>query len=110
MSDTPKTLDLTMQSEYLQCISELEEFSKNAPYVTHRDIVEITQMTRQQLQKIAIVSRDWHSHFAHSLDNIPEIRNIQGAAPDGCWSHKEVRAVVISLLNVIEKYSNEIAK
>lgn len=87
-----------MESEYLRCVAELQKMAESAPFVTQRDVLDIASMSREELQRRALRARDWHGHFAHALDGIPEIRNMPGAAPDGCWSHREVRTVVLGLV------------
>jgi hypothetical protein len=79
-------------------LSELQQIAKRGPHITPDDVRDIAAMPRDELQRRALRSRDWHGHFSHSLDGIPAIRNMPGAAPDGCWSHREVRAVVEGLL------------
>jgi len=86
------------QGELEATVRELTKLARAAPNVTEHDILEIASMPVEELRRRHIRQRDWHGHFNRSLDGIPEIRNMPGAAPDGCWSHKEVRAVVTGLL------------
>jgi hypothetical protein len=67
-------------------------------------------MENSDMRKRLIRNMDWHGHFSHSLDEIPEIRNLPGSGVDGCRSHKEVRAVVIGLLRKIECLNHELTR
>ena len=58
--------------------------------VTQEWVLEVASMDPMEMRRPLIRSSDWHGHFAHSLDGIPEIRNIGGGGIDGCRSHKEV--------------------
>ena len=66
-------------------------------------MLQVASMDPDDMRRRLIRSNDWHGHFAHSLDGIPEIRNLPGAGIDGCRTHKEVRAVVLALLQQIER-------
>ena len=91
------------EREYLRTLRELQELAKRAPYVTQEWVRDVACMDEMDMRRRLIRSNDWHGHFAHSLDGIPEIRNLPGAGIDGCRSHKEVRAVVLALLQQIER-------
>lgn len=89
---------MTPEESYLAIVAELQALARNAPHVTQADILEIASMPIEQLRRRAIVARDWHGHFAHSLDGIKEISAMPGSGIDGCRSHKEVRAIVEQLV------------
>lgn len=101
----PKTPSDPVEPEraYLRTVAELQELARNAPHVTQDWVLTVASMDPDDMRRRLIRSHDWHGHFAHALDGIPEVRNMPGAAPDGCWSHKEVRAVVLGLLRQIER-------
>ncbi|WP_428414448.1 hypothetical protein [Methylibium sp.] len=88
---------------YLRVVAELQELARNAPHVTQDWVLQVASMDEMDMRRRLIRSSDWHGHFAHSLDGIPEIRNLPGAGIDGCRSHREVRAVVLGLLQRIER-------
>jgi hypothetical protein len=87
---------------YMHVLRELQELAKKGPYVTQDWVQQVATMDEMDMRRRLIRSHDWHGHFAHSLDGIPEIRNMPGAGIDGCRSHKEVRAVVLGLLQQIK--------
>lgn len=87
------------QESYLRCVHSLQEIAKELPYVTHQDVLDVASMSREELQRRALIARDWHSHFAHALDGIKEIRCIPGSGIDGCRGDREVRAVVTALVD-----------
>ena len=89
--------------QYLRELRELQELAQRAPYVTEDWVRQVACMDEMDMRRRLIRSADWHGHFAHSLDGIPEIRNIGGGGIDGCRSHKEVRAIVLDLLRQIER-------
>lgn len=89
--------------QYLRELRELEELARDAPYVTADWVRKVACMGDMDMRRRLIRSADWHGHFAHCLDGIPEIRNIGGGGIDGCRSHKEVRAIVLDLLRQIER-------
>lgn len=91
------------EREYLRTLRELQELAKSAPYVSQEWVRDVACMDEMDMRRRLIRSNDWHGHFAHSLDGIPEIRNLPGAGIDGCRSHTEVRAVVLELLRQIER-------
>lgn len=91
------------ERQYLRTLRELQELAKNAPYVSQEWVRDVACMDEMDMRRRLIRSNDWHGHFAHSLDGIPEIRNLPGSGIDGCRSHKEVRAVVLELLRQIER-------
>lgn len=90
------------EARYLRTVAELQELARSAPHVTHDWVLTVASMDPAEMRRRLIRSNDWHGHFAHSLDGIEAVRNMPGAAPGGCWSHKEVRAVVLGLLRQIE--------
>ena len=92
-----------MEEAYLRTVAELQELARNAPHVTQEWVLEVASMDPMEMRRRLIRSSDWHGHFAHSLDGIPEIRNIGGGGIDGCRSHKEVRAIVRDLLRQIDR-------
>jgi len=98
------------EREYLRTLRELQELAKRAPYVSQDWVREVARMDEMDMRRRLIRSHDWHGHFAHSLDGIPEIRNLPGSGIDGCRSHKEVRAVVLALLQQIERLKTPNAK
>ena len=55
-----------------------------------------------EMRRRLIGSSDWHGHFAHSLDGIPEIRNIGGGGIDGLQVAGR-RAIVLDLLRQIDR-------
>jgi hypothetical protein len=89
---------MTPEEKYLATVAELQALARNAPHVKQSDILEIASMPVEELRRRALVARDWHGHFAHSLDGIKEIFAMPGSAPNGCWSHREVRSVVQQLV------------
>lgn len=91
------------EREYLRTVAELQELASKAPYVTQDWVLQVASMDPADMRRRLIRSSDWHGHFAHSLDGIPEIRTIGGGGIDGCRSHKEVRAIVLDLLRQIER-------
>jgi hypothetical protein len=91
-----------VERAYLRTVAELQVLARQAPYVTQEWLLEVASMDPADMRRRLIRSNDWHGHFAHSLDGIPEIQNLPGAGIDGCRSHKEVRAVVLELLQQIE--------
>lgn len=91
------------EREYLRTLRELQELAERAPYVSQEWVRDVACMDEMDMRRRLIRSNDWHGHFAHSLDGIPEIRNIGGGGIDGCRSHKEVRAIVLDLLRQIER-------
>ena len=88
---------------YLRTVAELQEIARRCPHVTQQWVLEVASMDSDDMRRRLIRSNDWHGHFACSLDDIPEIRNLPGAGIDGCRTHKEVRAVVMGLLQRIER-------
>ncbi len=92
-----------LEEMYLRTVAELQELAKNAPHVTQEWVLDVASMDPMEMRRRLIRSNDWHGHFAHSLDGIPEIRNIGGGGIDGCRSHKEVRAIVLDLLRQIKQ-------
>lgn len=93
----------TEEAKYRSTLAELQELARNAPYVTQDWVLEVASMDPADMRRRLIRNYDWHEHFAHSLDGVEAIRNRPGAAPDGCWSHKEVRSVVMGLVAEIER-------
>jgi hypothetical protein len=91
------------QRRYMQIVAELQELARKAPYVTQDWVLQVASMDPADMRRRLICQSDWHGHFAHSLDGIPEIRNLPGAGIDGCRMHKEVRAVVLALLQQIKR-------
>lgn len=91
------------ERQYLRTLRELQALAKQAPYVSQEWVRDVACMDEMDMRRRLIRSNDWHGHFAHSLDGIPEIRNLPGSGIDGCRSHKEVRAVVMGLLAQIEQ-------
>lgn len=89
--------------QYLRDLSELQELARRSPYVTDDWVRRVACMDEMDMRRRLIRSSDWHGHFAHCLDGIPDIRSIPGAGIDGCRSHKEVRAIVLELLRQIER-------
>lgn len=92
-----------LEEIYLRTVAELQELARNAPHVTQEWVLDVASMDPMEMRRRLIRSNDWHGHFAHSLDGIPEIRNIGGGGIDGCRSHKEVRAIVLDLLRQIDQ-------
>ena len=88
---------------YRRTVADLQELARQAPYVTQDWVLHVASMEPADMRRRLIRNYDWHSHFAHCLDGIPEIRNIGGGGIDGCRSHKEVRAIVLDLLRQIER-------
>lgn len=101
------------EQAYLGTVAELKELARTAPHVTQELILTVASMEPVEMRRRLIRQADWFGHFAHSLDGIAHIRHIPGAAPDGCWSHKEVRSVVLKLvaeinsLNLAEEGAKE---
>ena len=95
--------EAAMQRAYMRTVAELQELARQAPYVTQDWVLQVASMDPADMRRRLIRSCDWHGHFAHCLDGIPEIRNIGGGGIDGCRSHKEVRAIVLDLLRQIER-------
>lgn len=91
------------RQEYLNIVHELREIAKRCPHVTEEWVLDVASMDVMDMRRRLIRTRDWHGHFSHSLDGIPEIRNLPGAGIDGCRSHKEVRAIVEGLLARISR-------
>ena len=60
-------------------------------------------MDPMEMRRRLIRSSDWHGHFAHSLDGIPEIRNIGGGGIDGCRSHWKCAPSCFDLLRQIDR-------
>jgi hypothetical protein len=102
MSEPRPEFKSETEARYLRTVAELQELARRAPHVTQDWILTVASMDPAEMRRRLIRSNDWHGHFAHSLDGIPEIRNLPGAGIDGCRSHKEVRAVVLGLLRQIE--------
>ena len=89
--------------QYLRELRELQDLAQGAPYVTDAWVRQVACMDEMEMRRRLIRSYDWSGHFHHSLDGIPEIRNIGGGGVDGCRGHKEVRAIVLDLLRQIER-------
>lgn len=94
---------------YLRTVSELRELARNAPYVTEDWILQVACMDPADMRRRLIRSHDWSGHFHHSLDGIPAIQYMPGAGIDGCRTHREVRAVVLGLLERIDRLKQELA-
>lgn len=94
---------LEPERDYLRTVAELQDLARRAPYVTQDWVLQVASMDPADMRRRLIRSSDWHSHFAHCLDGIPEIRNIGGGGIDGCRTHNEVRAIVLDLLRQIER-------
>ena len=89
------------EANYRRTVAELQELARRAPHVTQDWILQVASMEPDDMRRRLICSNDWHGHFAHSLDGIPEIANMPGAGIDGCRSHKEVRSIVLGLLAML---------
>lgn len=89
---------MSPEERYLATVAELQTLATRCPHVTQQDVLEIASMPVEELRRRAIVGRDWHGHFSHSLDGIKEIFAMPGSGIDGCRSHKEVRAIVEQLV------------
>lgn len=92
-----------LEEAYLRTVAELQELARNAPHVTQEWVLDVASMDPMEMRRRLIRSNDWHGHFAHSLDGIPEIQTMPGGGIDGCRSHKEVRAIVLGLLRQIDR-------
>lgn len=92
-----------MEREYLRTIEELQEIAKECRFVSQDWIMKVASMDAADMRRRLIRSADWHGHFSHSLDGITEIQRMPGGGIDGCRSHKEVRAIVIGLLERIKR-------
>lgn len=68
------------------------------PHVRPRFVEEVKTMSREELQRRVLIGSDWQGAFACSLDGIPEISCMPGGGIDGCRSHREVRAIVVQLV------------
>lgn len=79
-------------------VAMLLAHSKGATQVSLEEILEIAAMPADELRRRAIVGRDWHRLFAKCLDAIPELQPL-GGSPDGCWMPRDIRRVVMRLLN-----------
>ncbi|EWS54330.1 hypothetical protein [Methylibium sp. T29] len=99
----PEPEAVNHERAYLSVVAELQELARRAPHVTQDWVLQVASMDAMDMRRRLIRSSDWHGHFAHSLDGIPEIQALPGAGIDGCRSHKEVRAVVLGLLQRIER-------
>jgi hypothetical protein len=97
------------EARYLRTVAELQEIARRCPHVTQDWVLQVASMDPDDMRRRLIRSYDWAGHFHHSLDGIPEIRALPGGAPDGCWSAKEVRAVVTGLLRQIERLKAALA-
>lgn len=62
------------------------------------------------MRRRLIRSYDWAGHFTHSLDGIPEIQHMPGGGLDSCRMHKEVRAIVLGLLEKIKHLEERLAQ
>lgn len=75
--------------------------NKLATQLTHvrQDFVaEVKDMSREELQRRGLIQSDYVGLFASSLDGIPEIQCIPGDGVDGCRDHRNIRAVVETLV------------
>lgn len=97
----PRSVPHLNEASYLRIVAELQEIARRAPYVTQEWVLQVASMDPDDMRRRLIRNFDWHGHFAHSLDGIPDIHNIGGGGIDGCRSHKEVRAIVLDLLRQI---------
>jgi hypothetical protein len=68
------------------------------PRVAPDFVEDVKAMSREELQRRVLILSDWHGHFAHSLDGIPEIACLPGGGIDGCRADREVRAIVTQLV------------
>lgn len=91
------------EAAYLRTVSELQELARRAPHVRQDYVLQVACMDPMEMRRRLIRSQDWHGHFSHSLDGIPEIQAMPGSGIDGCRMHKEVRAVVLGLLEQIKQ-------
>lgn len=102
-SHTEDRAETDLQRDYMRTVAELQEIARKAPYVTQDWVLQVASMDPAEMRRRLIRSYDWHNHFSHSLDGIAEVRNLPGAAPDGCWDHRSIRGVVMCLLQRIER-------
>lgn len=110
MSEDRPRIPSAEEQAYLRTVSELQALASRCPYVSHDWVLAVASMDVADMRRRLIRSNDWHGHFSHSLDGIPQIQNMPGAAPDGCWSHKEVRGVVLGLVRKIERLERASAR
>ena len=99
----PERISAADERAYLRTVAELQQLARRAPYVSQDWVLEVASMDPMEMRRRLIRSSDWHGHFAHCLDGIPQISNLPGSGIDGCRTHKEVRAVVVGLLTQIER-------
>ena len=85
------------ETDYLATIRNLQKVAVECPHVTQADVLDVASMEVGDLRRRALIGRDWHGHFAHCLDGLPELQRLSGT-PDGCWDHTHVRMVVEALL------------
>lgn len=99
-----------LEASYRRTVHELRALAKDAPHVTEDWILQVASMDEADMRRRLIRSFDWAGYFSHSLDGIEAIRNMGGGAPDGCWSHKEVRSVVLQLVDKIEALKAKVSE
>lgn len=76
----------------------IDQLVEELPYVRPSFVQQVRTMSREELQRRLLIGSDWHGRFACSLDGIPNIAAMPGGGIDGCRSQKEVRAIVLQLV------------
>ncbi|MFY9479141.1 MAG: hypothetical protein WAQ08_15965 [Aquabacterium sp.] len=93
---------MSAEQAYLGTVARLQELASRCPHVDQQWVLQVASMDPDDMRARLIRSHDWHGHYHHSLDGIPEIQAMPGGGIDGCRTHKEVRAIVMGLLSALE--------
>lgn len=78
----------------------IDKLVTKLPHVRPAFVEEVKVMSREELQRRALIGSDWQGAFACSLDGVSEISCMPGSGIDGCRGPKEVRAIVTQLVRV----------
>lgn len=81
----------------------IDELVTQLPNVRPKFVQDVKNMSREELQRRVLIGSDWYGTFLSALDGIPEISCMPGGGIDGCRTHKEIRAIVLQLVNASQK-------
>lgn len=64
---------------------------------------QVKRMSIEELQRRLLIGSDWQGSFSCALDGIPEISCMPGGGIDGCRTQKEIRTIVLQLVEQCPK-------
>lgn len=76
----------------------IDELATKLTHVRPDFVAEVKGMSRDELQRRALIQADHVGLFAGSLDGIPEIHCIPGSGVDRCRDHDNIRSIVAELV------------